>query len=159
MKTRCHFTLIELLVVVSIIGVLAALIIPALSTARKRSKLALCVSNLKSIGQTVSIYYSDGTEFPSIDTAVEGGDTSPIQSGTPMDIDSDLITCPVENTVPFTWNFSNSTNTGGRVIYSGEEDKHLANDDLDGSPHGNNEDKFKLQFLYQDGSVTTETSR
>ena len=52
------FTLIELLVVVAIIGVLASLLLPSLSTAREKAKAKVCLSQLKQIG-TMAIMYSD----------------------------------------------------------------------------------------------------
>ncbi|MCP5003445.1 MAG: type II secretion system protein [Planctomycetes bacterium] len=59
------FTLIELLVVVAIIGILAAILLPALSKARESSRKTQCTSNLKQIGLGLIMYANENDEnFP-----------------------------------------------------------------------------------------------
>ena len=74
---RRGFTLVELLVVIAIIGILMALLLPAVQAAREVGAASACANNLKQIGLAILNFECAQKKLP---TGGEGTDFSPIPS-------------------------------------------------------------------------------
>jgi prepilin-type N-terminal cleavage/methylation domain-containing protein len=79
-KCRLGFTLVELLVVIAIIGVLVALLLPAVQAAREAARRSQCQNNLKQLGIAMQNYYAVHKQFPpnsywSVGTSTNCGDS------------------------------------------------------------------------------------
>jgi prepilin-type N-terminal cleavage/methylation domain-containing protein/prepilin-type processing-associated H-X9-DG protein len=89
-RRRAAFTLVELLVVITIIGMLMALLLPAVGSARESARRAQCQNNLRQIGIAAQAFQADFNAFP--------GYYSPATSST-----NTVFSATNTTTVPTSW--------------------------------------------------------
>ncbi|MBI1249760.1 DUF1559 domain-containing protein [bacterium] len=103
------FTLVELLVVIAIIGVLIALLLPAVQQAREAARRTQCVSNMKNIGLAMHNYHDTYTNLPYLGFDGWNGDT--------ISVFGRILPFVEQNAMYETLNFNVRANDGNNRLY------------------------------------------
>jgi prepilin-type N-terminal cleavage/methylation domain-containing protein len=105
-RFRCHlaFTLVELLVVITIIGMLVALLLPAVSATRESARCGQCVNHMRNLAQAMMAYDASKGQLPGYSQRVPRSSTEAVgirHGGTPPQWM--LITVPRKEAAPISW--------------------------------------------------------
>lgn len=134
------FTLIELLVVLAIIGVLAALLLPALSKGKELGRATACISNLHQIGIALQMYVDANQNFMPV-MRDRAADTNAIGTNALPSPDvvlknelgnSNVLCCPSDNQNIFQ---QTGSSYSWNSLLNGENADHLTALGLNFSPH------------------------
>lgn len=102
------FTLVELLVVIAVIGILAALLLPALGTAKSRGGTATCLSNLKQWGVALHLFASENHDR----VPPEGWANPPVRPTAAVHTNAWYVVLPRVMNLPWYYDMTWRTNAG-----------------------------------------------
>lgn len=85
------FSMIELLVVIAVIGILAALLLPALNQAKEKGKRTVCQSNLRQLGMALNLYADEHNQYPTCFRLIPTGRGAPDAKGSQVSVWNSLI--------------------------------------------------------------------
>jgi len=122
-RTRQGFTLIELLVVIAIIGILVALLLPAIQKAREAAARTQCLNNMKQMGIALHAHHDAYRCFPASGESLrsDGQDTAFYTTSLftwllPNVEQNDAYRAFTDYTLPYNWATNISTNAGMSMI-------------------------------------------
>ena len=146
-KPAC-FTLIELLVVIAIIAILAAILLPALNSARERGKTISCVNQLKQLGLSLTQYHDEHDKQLIPYSVTYNGGMNPWSKilANSCNLDRDFFRCPT-----FT---SSQVSTGWDKTHFGINTNYASYDNTASTSDPNNYHKRYIDIKNPSSMVT-----